>query len=891
MKSKNIFIGVGAIVSILAVAVIVSLLLGTIIAVVLGVTLSPQRSFAPEPLSLNKTTPTTLCAEIGQQKTLALKGTGFLPTTVVKLRKGTIEINSISTAINGKDLEVTFSSQMESGKYNIVAKNVHEVNETVSTFQVEVFPIVLVFLVNPPTVYNGINSQATVYTSGLGENPQSISMLNGLESNSLNFTVEKSNKFLVTIPKNRTRGFWNVKVTSVTGCSGTLQNKLLITDNISVRINISYYQAKNPLGPGKVGFNTPLVYLTADGSINAISMRAVELKDQFTITGVVPKGTKVGTYSVIVVNADGTVGILLDTLKVTKIPPPRVFAVEPSSIVSNAPTPATIIGENFNNVSYITMDCQIGATSFSANATITDRSSSTKIRVVFPGGAPDFALCLVTVFIENGNNFRYSAISVKKPSANLKPWSNSNNMKEKRRAFGLTAGRSTLSSRFLYAFGGDNSTKEFATDTVESVPVDIFGNVQTWSYQRYKLPIKLTQFQAVTVGRYIYAVGGIIVDNGTETVSNRIYRAQILNPIVTPIADISIDLISSGSNLTEGVWYYKVSAVFPKSFEYNPDGESLPGELVVINVPKISGIVIILTWKAIPNAVGYRVYRTSSPNQSSNNLKFLVQVSTTTYSDAGLKNENGTSPLPSGSLSQWYLMPHTLNTAREMHSVIAVPSINKTDVFHIYTIGGRDSNGTYLNSYEISNITVTPESLTSDEIQTSTPWKNGQYSFPARAELSSVIIGNNDFDKVISGTYWLYIGPGRNNGGFDKSFRAQQVGASGEIIAPWINVNNLAQGDISGYCLQQGSGDIYYFGGSSGGPSATGSSAQLCSVQTGACNTAVIPPDNKGFNSLGISMSTSRVNFQCVQESALFFVAGGTTTGGGASNTVESTVK
>jgi hypothetical protein len=770
---------------------------------------------SPTP-SINSTVPSTLCAEIGKVKTLLIKGSGFISSSTVKLRKGVTEISALSQRIVGNDLEATFSSQLESGKYKVVVSN-YVGCDSESTFEIDVFPIVLVFLVNPPTIYTGINVQATVYTSGLSQDPTNITITKRNEVKQLSFIVSNTNKFIATFPSNLTTGIWNISVTANTGCVGVLENSLLLTNNLSIPVNnidpaFSWTNestsvtitARDPL-PMEVGFkSTPLVYLSPPSSgALAISVRAVEFVDSKTLTGVIPKGTKIGTYDVIVINSDGTVGLLIGKLQITNLEPPKVFAVEPGTVADNAPTPVTVKGKNFINVTLVEFFCKKDTTVFNGNTTISSFTEST-INIIFPLGGTVFSLCIIQVTVGNGNKFKYSAISIRGSSGNLKPWSTGSPMIESRKSFGLVAGRPTLSSRYIYAIGGDNSTISMAKNTIESVFVDISGNMQTWTPQRYQLPVKITQFSTISISKYIYIIGGIIVDeNGNQTVSDKIYRSQILNPITTPVADISIDLLASGaSNLTEGLWYYKISAVFPSNYQQNPSGESLPGELVVVNVPKISGIKIILSWDPIPFATAYRVYRTSSANKLSSELKFLAETNVTTYSDIGNPNDFGVSPLPLGSLGKWFLMTQRLNTSRESHSSIAIPSRNGTNEFHIYIMGGRDKNGVYLNNYEYLNVSVTPDTLTTDEIQVSSLLKNGLYTFPARAELSTVFISNNDFGPVEKGSYWLYIGPGRNNGGFDLSFRAQQIGSNGELVADWFIVNNNAQGSIAGYCLQ-----------------------------------------------------------------------------------------
>ena len=99
--------------------------------------------------------------------------------------------------------------------------------------------------------------------------------------------------------------------------------------------------------------------------------------------------------------------------------------------------------------------------------------------------------------------------------------------------------------RFLYAAGGD--TQEFSagkiSSTVEFAPLDAFGAIGAFTYQRNSLPGPITAAAAVVVGSFVYLLGGApelrdvcvadpAFDSGTDgtTVFNSVQRAVVLDP-------------------------------------------------------------------------------------------------------------------------------------------------------------------------------------------------------------------------------------------------------------------------------------------------------------------------------------------------------------------------
>ena len=108
----------------------------------------------------------------------------------------------------------------------------------------------------------------------------------------------------------------------------------------------------DPTPTGMVPFtDLPRVYLDPVSSTTAKATAVLGLSyvDPFHLDAVVPPGLTPDDYDVIVVNPDGSVGILLAGLTVTDAasPPPRVDSLSPPSIPSSGTPPVTVNGANF----------------------------------------------------------------------------------------------------------------------------------------------------------------------------------------------------------------------------------------------------------------------------------------------------------------------------------------------------------------------------------------------------------------------------------------------------------------------------------------------------------------------------------------------------------------
>ncbi|MDY0058988.1 MAG: hypothetical protein RBU45_04195 [Myxococcota bacterium] len=857
--------------------------------------------------------PSEFCTGLGD--TVTITGGDFSPVASVRLvdAEGHVEPAGLVTFVSASELQAVFDPGIDPGVYDVVVQNAAGCEDTLVA-ALEVHPTPLVFFVDPPVAYNGINLQATIYASGLQEEAAEVLLLgpNGEEEELVGASPPgQPNRIAVLLPAGLAPGKWSLRVTSQVGCTGTLLQGLTVTGELTVsvatvdpafvwtgRSTAVTIKAADPLPVGEVGFvDTPRAYLNPSGAVEgavATNVRAVLFADAATLTGVVPRGLTPGSFDLIVVNPDATVGLLPGGLEVTADPPPVVTAVVPASFDGNAPFHAVVEGEGFDPVgAALTMLCRQPDGTMSAELPVTVSSrSATQLEGIFPSDqVATGSVCLVIVTNSDGSSFRYSAVSTKTPAQNLNSWVPASSMVEARRGLGLVAGRPTASSRFVYALGGDGGATASAFSSVEASGVDLFGGMGSWSLQRNALPAVRTFAGSAKIGRFIYLTGG---DDGTGPV-NTVFRSQILDPLATPeLVDLSVELLEKEDGLVTGLWIYRVSAVFPADDPANPGGESLPGEPLVVNLPAYEGLALTLVWDRIPGASGYRVYRTPAAGDGVGSLGLLATIdsgdTTRLVDDGGGTVDPTQTPLPPGSLGRWHDTGVTLGTAREAHAVLAVEHPTVAGSYRLFAFGGRGAGGAPLATYEAATVTLlAPVQAKGTEQQTLSPFAPGAATLgTARADLGAALVDADDVDVLAPGEGWIFLGPGQGAAGIETEMDAALLLADG-TLAPFVTPKKQATAG-AGYGMGDANGFLFMFGGAGGAATSGGVSGELClGVGLGGCNPDELP-EIRNWNNLGTSLSEARVFMGTAQESAFFFVAGGHN-GTGATRTVDTTVQ
>ena len=207
----------------------------------------------------------------------------------------------------------------------------------------------------------------------------------------------------------------------------------------------------------------------------------------------------------------------------------------------------------------------------------------------------------------------------------------------------------------------------------------------------------------VPIKTYVYALGGRDSGAATGTVLGSIERAMVLRnadaPVVTSIASSTMT-----GTLATGTWYYKVSAVLANTDPDNPGGETLPSDEQILTIG--AGTTSIdLAWNAVTvngtAAVKYRVYRTAMVDGVSQQEKQIAEVTGTSYTDTG-DVATTVEPLPAGALGVWVAQTQTVSP-RWGHQAAIVT--DKTGARFVYVLGGKsDSAAGYLTSIERSAV-------------------------------------------------------------------------------------------------------------------------------------------------------------------------------------------
>ncbi|MGM0578864.1 MAG: hypothetical protein ACQEXJ_24285 [Myxococcota bacterium] len=852
------------------------------------------------PPTVTEVQPSELCSDVPSDE-LTLIGTDFASNATVALtgaETGEQPPTSV-TVVSETQIDLTFADGLPADTYDITVSNGADCESSLTAGLI-VHPTPLVFFVDPPVVYNGITTEVTVHSTGLDQAAAEVALIDDsgdaipLESFA-NPDPEQPNRILAEVPAELDAGSYEVSVTSIHDCVSSLHGTLAVTDSLTLDLAgidpafasptldtaVTVF-ADSPPGAGLVDFvPVPRVYLnpSTDPDATATAVDAVVLEDPGTLNGIVPGGLTPGVYDVIAVNPTGEVGVLSEGLTVTEVEPPFVTAVAPASVDSNTTgQEVTVVGQNFGTDPAemgVTLDCrdfETGQPAASNGAVTVDAASPTELDVtVDTTGVSDGTVCVVVVTNPDGSSYRFSALSVKEPAQNLNPWAFGPSLQEPRRAPAVATGRPTDRSRFLYAVGGDDGAEEGAKATIESSPIGVFGGMGDWVHQRNDLsavmsggaptPAPRTFGELVRVGEFLYLTGG---HDGISSVAS-VLRARVLRPQDAPeVLDLDAELGDGTVELGSGIWYYRVAAVFPDDDPYNPGGETLPGEVLTVQLPDIpEGIVLTLDWESVPGASGYRVYRTPVADDTATNLQLVGTTDgqdATTLVDGGLAADDTETPLPQGSLGVWHEVA-SMGTPRSAHASVAVTNPADPAEVWLYAAGGRDADGAAVATGEFATI-----SIGADGTQTLGAWQPLTASLAsARAELGGFVVTSADTNIVGPAAPLVYFSQGRTDTSLSTDFEVGVVEPGGDIVA---------LGDVSGPTPPRAGGTdlaangwLFILGGSNGSAS-----------NGNDTSSEVVQPDGTlgTWDALGDgALLQALIHMGSAKESAFFFIVGG----------------
>lgn len=889
----------------------------------------------PEPTVTN-VSPTALCTG---GSTLTVTGQNLVPGS--RLLLDTIPSTTLNVSDDGTSATAFFSA-LPIGVYSVTFENAGGCIDGTFATQVSVNPGPQAFFADPPTAYNGIETRITVYATGLTA-PIAVRLhpVSGGDAITLTSVDDSNpNKVRASIPVDTLAGQYHVELSGAGGGCNTafLDAGITIVDETTldlVSVTPGFGASNDSTAVTIVGdttgggfIETPRVYLSpVTPGETATALEAVSFLDATTLTAMIPAGlTPDTTYNLVVVNPDGSVGVSdgpAEQFRVTLLPPPTIDAISPGSVENSASVNVAVTGSNFRDSGaspiLVELLCKtdITATTHVTVPTTASYVDSTRVNINFNASAyTNGGFCVVRVTNTDDQTFAdFSSLVITNPAQKMLPYADGPNLNSPRRALVASAGRASSAARYLYAIGGDDGTDggtrtAVSYRTVEAASVDVFGNPGPFAVLQYELGTARAFAGGVTIGRFVYVVGG--TSDGAAALGS-VERAYILSPEERPLVD-SVDLdVIADSGLGAGLWYYRVAAVMDANDPFNPGGESLPSEAFIVRLPDLGtyGVHITLRWSDASDAVAYRVYRSPTANADPGSEQLIAElacgaeVDCTTpdlsYVDEGDAVQSAV-PLKIGALGKWHTPldgggdPLQLAHARMGAGVTYAINPADSTKAHIYVLGGHDGTAATRN-YQLCTlglesdgrqtvlanfaVGLLDDATTVNQFATAR-WKLGAYwANPSNA-------------PSVGSTHYIYAAAGTTSAGtLTNSVDAAAIGADGRLAALGpINAQGQNIGS-SGYGAVLANNFLYALGGASTGgtPVASGVQAQICppSGMVAGC-TGQGAPSVGNWSSTNENMAVARHLPGAILESAFIYVLGGETTGGVATATTEMTV-
>ena len=837
--------------------------------------------FVPPP-ELNSVNPTQICAGGG---TLGFAGANIRPGATLSI--GDVGAGSTNVDAGGTSGTAVFGPGLNPGTHDVTIENIEGCSDTL-TAAVTVVDGPIIFWADPPTVFNGISTQITIYVSGvdIGVDRVSLSQAGGTPTD-LDFSFELARgRIQAVVPVSTAPGVYDVSI-SADGCGASLPGAITVTDTLSVTVTsvdgaFGETASSTAVTIGGGGFvSTPRAYLNPDNPTTttvASEIRSLSFDDATSLTGVVPSGLPAGLYDVVVVNPSGEVGLLEGGFTVTADPPPILEIVLPGEVDNGSVQNLEVIGTGLANAESVGWTCRdLTGVETTPSGTLVGSTAGTADVTLDSTSLAAGNTCVLRVTNTDGSYGDYSAVAVTAPASNLTPTSSTTDLTVGRRALALVNGRATERARYLYAIGGDAGSAASAYSSSESARVDTFGELGTWTSQRYPLPGPITLADAKRHGRFIYLIGG---HDGTDELDTA-YRAEVLRPEDSPtVVDINAER-GGGAGLGAGLWTYRVAAVFPSTDARNPNGETLPSDPLVINLPPGLPDTLLMTiiWSPIPGAESYRVYRSPTAGDSDVQLVASVDAAATQYQDDGSAPVSTDVPLPLGSHGQWAALP-SMSSPRAGVGIEIAMDPSDPAISYLYALGGADAAGAPVASYEFLTITTD-----SDGLQTiGSAWTAGTESIGDARWEHAVFLADSltTPDAVTAGQSYIYVVGGKGATQLLSSAGAALVSAGGQLAA-FTSVSALSPRS-AGFAHISGNGFLYVFGGGDSPTRNSAISGEVC--VPGVCTT----PDVSNWNNQGFNLTSERYLADGVAESAQLFIVGGTADGTTALATTEATL-
>lgn len=785
----------------------------------------------------------------------------------------------------------------------------------------------VLFYSDPPVVYNGINTVNTLYlTAVFGDFTVTIAP-NGDPATTTTLDASlvpnKTNRIRAVMPSGQAPGSYDITVIDETGCATTLPNGVVVTDQLTVSIDsvsppFGYTSESTSIQifrdtTGSVEFQaTPRAFLNpVDQSTNpnAIQLESVTWVDANTLSAIVPKDTPVGVYDLVVVNPDGSVGLLPNAFTSLGVPPPVITDIVPQSIVDQTGQAMTIYGTGFSGAT-VSMRCENSLDATVANLTVNvasgtetcDANQSCSITATVNTAIPQGSVCVVRVTNADSSYGDFSAVGITNSSFNLSEPVAGQNLLQARRALGSAAVKATPSQRFVYAIAGDDGAGN-TLSSVEFAPVDLFGNMSPFIANPESLAGARTFVATTQIGRYVFALGG---SNG-GTALNTAERAVVLSPEEIPhIEDLDLCLASGATpcfgatdvnaGLPQGGYSYRVAAIIDPTDPENLGGETLASDPIIMKLPNIQNrlIVVKVTWSApvdsmgapLSGIIGWRIYRTPVDGLPAKDEVLLAEINDPTimeYVDYGTTQLGTKPPVPLGSTSAWQALPN-LGVNREGLAAAAAPDPGDPTKWYVYGLLGRDG-ATAQDTYDYLPVTI----LANGHQTVAGAWTAGtEVSAQGRWQFGAWTVNSVISSDVNPGDTWIYLGAGMLANGTSQTgiVEAGLVSAGGELGA---FADDPTAGDVVkdfssirvGYGVAAAADRLFAFGGLSAQVNQNAIAAEIINPAPGLANNA--------WNNEGLQMTVPRYLMGSSIQSAFIFLLGGTS-GTGALSSTETVV-
>ncbi len=761
----------------------------------------------------------------------------------------------------------------------------------------------MVYFVDPPVVYNGIDTEITIYASDVTA-PVTVELLPA-SGVALALTVSddsNTDQIRALVPAGTAAGTYDLRLTGGDAETAVTDAALEVVeltelDLLAVQpafgageIETAITLTADDAGGGFLAI--PRLYLRPSGGGAAVIIQAVTFLDSSTVTAEVPSGLAVGSYDFIVVNPDGKVGVSdnpAEQFLILAAPPPRIDGISPGSVRNDPGCTLTLAGQNFASP-VVELNCEAPDGTTSTLAVTEVSSDATSFEGTFDADSLSEAFCIVRLTNADTAFDEFSALVVTGYDQKLFPFAAGPDLSTARRSPAAAAARVNNAARYVYAIGGDDGTDGNTFDTVEAAAVDISGRLHDFHTLRYRLATPRAMHGSAAMGRFVYVIGG--TEDGSAALTS-IERAHVLSLDERPHIE-SVDLgVSETDGLGAGTWYYRVAALLPADDPLNPGGETLASEAFVVRVPDLGDALVQVTleWTAVDDAVGYRIYRSPAAGAAAGEERLAWETTAVSTGIDDGKTASGDAALQVGALGKWH-QPMTAAAAplalAEARKGAAVTQVMKPDGsgFVIYILAGDDGTGVQ-NNYQTCVIDIAADGGQSmaqncqvgSETFASPRWKAGAY------------IATPDNAPNVGAAYYLYLGGGVDPGDvavndFDW---AEIQWPAGDLTAFASFGGSATMNNQAGYAPMVANNHIYAFGGKDNGPSDINHQTYICNNDGLGCND-VYPPETRNWTNTEATLTTPRYLMGSALESAFIYLVGGETPDGTATATTERTV-